>query len=125
MSCLCNPPIRTSPSCHWKTICDKNEATLASKERRAHHQVETTAENEHLSRGLNGTMSWLVAQNFVRSGAHGDPNRRCRKVEDVNEVNKTLWFWKANAEVVLDVVRLGEIQELVIGTHTVIVKIVL
>ena len=91
-----------------------------SKERRQNPHAETTAQEKHQLRGLNGSMNWPVTQLMIYGAASlSIQAANCEKsiVEDVHEGNKTLCFLKANAAVGLTCVRLGGLPELLLGTY--------
>ena len=80
-----------------------------SKERRQNPHAETTAQEKHQLRGLNGSMNWPVTQLMLYGAASLSiqaANVEKSIVEDVHEANKTLRFLKANAAVGLTYVRL-------------------
>ena len=91
-----------------------------SKERRQNPHAETTAQEKHQLRGLNGSMNWPVTQLMLYGAASLSiqaANVEKSIVEDVHEANKTLHFLKANAAVGLTYVRLGALPELLLGTY--------
>ena len=91
-----------------------------SKERRQNPHAETTAQEKHQLRGLNGSMNWPVTQMMLYGAASLSiqaANVGKSIVEDVHEANKTLRFLKANAAVGLTYVRLGALPELLLGTY--------
>ena len=90
------------------------------KERRQNPHAETTAQEKHHLRGLNGSMNWPVTQLMLYGAASLSiqaANVEKSIVEDVHEANKTLRFLKANAAVGLTYVRLGALPELLLGTY--------
>ena len=91
-----------------------------SKERRQNPHAETTAQEKHQLRGLNGSMNLPVTQLMLYGAASLSiqaANVEKSIVEDVHEANQTLRFLKANAAVGLTYVRLGGLPELLLGTY--------
>ena len=83
-----------------------------SNERRQNPHAETTAQEKHQLRGLNGSMNWPVTQLMLYGAASLSiqaANVEKSILEDVHEANKTLRFLKAFAAVGLTYVRLGDL----------------
>ena len=91
-----------------------------SKERRQNPHPETTAQEKHQLRGLNGSMNWQVTQLMLYGAASLSiqaANVEKSIVEDMHEAKKTLRFLKANAAVGLTYVRYENLSELLLGTY--------